>query len=597
MKEGRIMKYFSTTVISLCFIFCLSSGVYAFTFTTIDHPNATQVHANGINDSDVITGNVYTCAPCSYSGGKFAFIDDGNNFSFITHPNSIERTYGTDINNSNAYVGYYLGTNDRMSGYLSDGNNFTTIVYPGSTYNHARGINDSMKIVGFWDDGDYSDGFVYRSFIYNHNDYSYVLFPDYPDSKSTFAYDINNTEIIVGTYRDQDNLLHGFIYNDGSFQSFDHPSGDSGTVFSGINDDGTVVGSYYNTINGQHSFVYKSGTFIPLDYPNSVGTEALRINNASKVVGQYSDGTRTYGFLSIPNDNDGDGFSEIDECDDSDATVYPSAPELCDGKDNDCNGIVDDITNTYWVDGDGDGYGDLAFPVDLIACSTPIGYSDNSDDCDDADATVYPGASELCDGKDNDCDGVIPSNEIDDDGDGVSGCEGDCDETDPTVYSGASELCDGKDNDCDGVVPANEVDDDGDGFSECEGDCNDSDATVFPGAIDVPENGIDEDCNGADLTWEEEITSFINVINTLDPGVFKKPKDQDKLTKELEKVLKEIEKGKDKNALKELNKVLEDVDGCALTGSPDWNDKIKDCDAQDQIYQEVLEAITLLQQN
>ncbi|TPV33434.1 HYR domain-containing protein [Paucihalobacter ruber] len=140
-------------------------------------------------------------------------------------------------------------------------------------------------------------------------------------------------------------------------------------------------------------------------------------------------------------DADGDGFTPNQgDCDDSDDTVYPGAPELCDGKDNDCNGLIDDgilfdtdcescvngdIVTTllpWYPDTDGDGYGDVnAQP--LFACDAPEGYVANNTDCDDADDTVYPGAPELCDGKDNNCDGTIDEGVqsefyIDADGDG-----------------------------------------------------------------------------------------------------------------------------------------------------------------------------------
>ena len=96
--------------------------------------------------------------------------------------------------------------------------------------------------------------------------------------------------------------------------------------------------------------------------------------------------------------NDGD-------CDDSDATVYPGAPELDDGKDNDCDGTVDNNWATWYADADNDTYGDPG--NSMRAAEQPAGYVANDGDCDDSDATVYPGAEEVCDGKDNNCDGVV----------------------------------------------------------------------------------------------------------------------------------------------------------------------------------------------
>ena len=149
----------------------------------------------------------------------------------------------------------------------------------------------------------------------------------------------------------------------------------------------------------------------------------------------------------------------------------------------------------FYADADADGFGDDGDVATL--CEQPAGTSTVGGDCDDGNANTYPGAVEICDGLDNDCDGQVPADETDDDGDGVSECEGDCDDADVDNSPLNAEVCDGQDNDCDGSIDEG-FDLDLDSFTSCDGDCNDFDDTINPLAPEVCGDGIDNDCDGVD---------------------------------------------------------------------------------------------------
>lgn len=151
---------------------------------------------------------------------------------------------------------------------------------------------------------------------------------------------------------------------------------------------------------------------------------------------------------------------------------------------------------------DGNG-SDAAASVSVVIGERPADDTDGdgygAEDCDAGLATTWPGAIEVFDGDDNDCDGMVDEETegSDDDGDGVSEIDGDCDDDDTGSHPGSPESPDGEDNNCDGTVDdgTSLADDDGDGFSEAEGDCLDADPEIGPAELEICD-GRDNNCNG-----------------------------------------------------------------------------------------------------
>ena len=272
----------------------------------------------------------------------------------------------------------------------------------------------------------------------------------------------------------------------------------------------------------------------------------------------YGDADRIAAACAAP----AEFVTDATDCDDSQSAVNPGADEVCDAGnvDENCDGLANDADpsvtgqSTFYADLDGDGYGD----PDRIAaaCAAPAEFVTDATDCDDSQSAVNPGADEVCDAGnvDEDCDGL--SNDADPsvtgqstfyadlDGDGygevassVMACSApaefvtdatDCDDSQSAVNPGADEVCDAGnvDENCDGLSndadpsvtgqTAFYVDADGDGYGagsavqRCEGtsryvpddtDCDDSDASTFPGATDIVGDGVDEDCDGAEVCY------------------------------------------------------------------------------------------------
>ena len=252
------------------------------------------------------------------------------------------------------------------------------------------------------------------------------------------------------------------------------------------------------------------------------------------------------------------------DCADDNADVHPKTSEICDGIDNDCDGATDPVNSggctSWYIDNDGDGFGTALFASKCF-CGPVTGYAHQSGDCADGDLAINPDATEVCNGKDDNCDGIKdPKNTVncttyyaDGDGDGY-GVQGlsqctcvadalfkatvgtDCNDGDAKVHPNATEICNGVDDNCDtqvdeGLMKTYYTDNDGDGWggsassvqcaassqfgSTTTGDCDDVHFNVHPGATEIC-NMIDDNCDGQ----TDEGTNIATYYKDLDGDSF-----------------------------------------------------------------------------
>ena len=263
----------------------------------------------------------------------------------------------------------------------------------------------------------------------------------------------------------------------------------------------------------------------------ATNTSTLRMDNVSLWGNSFSVAPQTY-YADVDQDGFGDlvndtlvctmpaGFvTNSQDCNDADAAINP---------------------NTVWyMDMDGDLLGDLMST--FTGCTPPTGYVLNSDDCDDSNASVTTPTTYYSD---------VDQDGFGDDATAADFClappnmvavGGDCNDNNNTIYPGATEICDGFDNNCNGtndeglIFNTYYLDSENDqfgagiglvscqaiplpGYVLVDGDCDDMNPNVYPGATEVLENDIDENCDGVDGYLGLTDVSFTNVSLVPNPS-------------------------------------------------------------------------------
>ncbi len=519
--------------------------------------------AIGYNQSTTST-NCATLSSADYDTYTFTVSASGT-YIFQQAPAFIGYTlYDGTYNSSNPCNGYIASSLSASGSSISVSSvNLSGTFTAGNTYEMLItdyfGTNETVSFLGA--------GFVGTSTLPTNYQYTYVAVDQSNDQVDMVSNGAVFTGLGAGTYD-----IYGVMYeNDGS-----------NSVAPADVDPASFVGQTLSAIIATGDCLYFSDNSEVLTITGTSMTWYADTDGDS-----FGDNNNSTTASSAPA-----GFvADNTDCDDTNANVNPGATEICNGIDDDCDGMTDEgVQNTYYADTDSDGFGDPGNTS--MACTAPAGFITDNTDCDDTDNTVYPGAPELCDGQDNNCDGILPTDEIDNDSDGYvectfdpavwegssnvvggddcddndinnypgntevcdgqdNNCDGvidegvqntyyadtdsdgfgdpgnstmactapagfitdntDCDDTDNTIYPGAPELCDGQDNNCDGTLPTDEIDNDSDGYVECSfnpavwqgssnvvggDDCNDTDANINPGAAEICGDSMDNDCDG-----------------------------------------------------------------------------------------------------
>jgi hypothetical protein len=316
MKMRRFAKNLGFALLACLPMLAQDAPTTTYTFQTVKYPGDPNfTHLLGINNNDVIAG---------YYGASLNSMDPKNGFTLVLpshftsedYPKSIQ-TQVTAINDQTPTktVGFYIaecGDSTCNHGFEYAGGVYTTVDFPGQPFNQLLGQNDKGQAVGYYSTNHLGTA-PDHAYIYDEcgnvactapGVFELLVIPDSPGGAQ--ATGINDAGNVCGFYIDNHQIMHGFLLVGGTFTTLDFPSPPEDqvpyTAALGLNNKGKVVGSYTNG-TGTHGFVYtiSDHSWEQIDDPDGIGTTVVNgINDKGTLVGFFGTSPITSGFVATP---------------------------------------------------------------------------------------------------------------------------------------------------------------------------------------------------------------------------------------------------------------------------------------------------------
>jgi uncharacterized membrane protein len=262
----------------------------AYAYTTIDVPNAAGTTAFGISDSRFVVG-LFTDS----SGRQHGFRVRGDSVDVIDYPGAIV-TSARGIAPNGDIVGLYRNAGEpavNAHGFLlTNSGEFRAVDYPNHLNTIAQRVLANGAILGCYHERDLMASM-----------HGVVMAPDgrseIPETASMHNGATPDLSVIVGSYTDMmTNQAHAYAIVDGNFNAFDYPNAKSTGAWD-INPAGTMVGFFTDAAGRVHGFVVDGDAFAPIDFPGAVDTRAYGINAAGDITGNYLDtGKKLHAFIA-----------------------------------------------------------------------------------------------------------------------------------------------------------------------------------------------------------------------------------------------------------------------------------------------------------